>query len=216
MTKFCSCRRRPESPRRCHTPGRYRHLLACSGSRHDASRSWLEHLGSRSCRSPRSRKMAHSLDAEVKAFRTRPLDSGPYPIVWADALVVKVREAGRTVNVHVLVVTGVNAEGHLRDPRRRGCHQRGCGRLARLLALACGTRAHRGGTRDLEMRTVASSRRSARRCQGPPGSGVAPTTCGICSPRWRGRKQPSSGNPGAHHLRPAGRHRGGGSVPTSG
>ena len=25
---------------------------------------------------------------------------------------VKVREAGRTVNVHVLVVTGVNAEGH--------------------------------------------------------------------------------------------------------
>jgi len=40
------------------------------------------------------------------------LDSGPYPIVWADALVVKVREAGRTVNVHVLVVTGVSAEGH--------------------------------------------------------------------------------------------------------
>jgi len=56
-------------------------------------------------------EMAHSLDAEVKAFRTRPLDSGPYPIVWADALVVKVREAGRTVNVHVLVVTGVNALG---------------------------------------------------------------------------------------------------------
>jgi len=30
---------------------------------------------------------------------------------------------------------------------------------------------------------------------------VAPTSCGICSPRWRGRKQPSSGNPGAHHRR---------------
>jgi len=56
-------------------------------------------------------EMAHSLDAEVKAFRTRPPDSGPYPIVWADALVVKVREAGRTVNVHVLVVTGVTALG---------------------------------------------------------------------------------------------------------
>jgi len=85
--------------------------------------------------------MAHSLDAEVKAFRTRPLDGGPYPIVWADALVVKVRAAGRTVNVHVLVVTGVNAEGHLRDPRHLGRHQRGCGRLARLLVLAGGTRA---------------------------------------------------------------------------
>jgi transposase-like protein len=29
--------------------------------------------------------------------------------VWADALVVKVREAGRTVGVHVLVATSVNA-----------------------------------------------------------------------------------------------------------
>jgi|GEM_PF-4967231 len=89
-------------------------LATCSrarGARGDASRSWLGPLGSRSCRSPRSRKMAHSLDAEVRAFRTRPLDTGPYPIVWADALVVKVREAGRTVNVHVLVVTGVNALG---------------------------------------------------------------------------------------------------------
>jgi len=56
--------------------------------------------------------MAHSLDAEVKALRNRPLDTGPYPIVWADALVVKVREAGRTVNIHALVVTGVNAEEH--------------------------------------------------------------------------------------------------------
>jgi len=56
--------------------------------------------------------MAHRLDAEVGAFRNRPLDTGPYPIVWADALVVKVQEAGRTVNVHVLVVTGVNAEGY--------------------------------------------------------------------------------------------------------
>jgi len=55
--------------------------------------------------------MAHSLDAEVKAFHTRPLDGGPYRIVWADALVVKVREVGRTVKVHVLIVTGVNALG---------------------------------------------------------------------------------------------------------
>jgi hypothetical protein len=40
---------------------RDRHLLACSGSGGDASRSWLGPLESRSCRSPRSRKMAHSL-----------------------------------------------------------------------------------------------------------------------------------------------------------
>jgi transposase-like protein len=32
--------------------------------------------------------------------------------VAADALVVKVREGGRVVNVHALVATGVNADRH--------------------------------------------------------------------------------------------------------
>jgi putative transposase len=57
-------------------------------------------------------EMAKDLDAQVEAFRTRPLDAGPYTIVAADALVLKVREAGRTVNVHALLATGVNAEGY--------------------------------------------------------------------------------------------------------
>jgi putative transposase len=56
--------------------------------------------------------MAADLDAQVEAFRTRPLDAGPYTFVAADALVLKVREDGRVVNVHALVATGVNADGH--------------------------------------------------------------------------------------------------------
>jgi transposase-like protein len=56
--------------------------------------------------------MAKDLDEQVQAFRTRPLDAGPYTFVAADALVLKVREGGRTVNVHALVATGVNAEGY--------------------------------------------------------------------------------------------------------
>ena len=44
--------------------------------------------------------MAKDLDAQVEAFRSRPLDAGPYPFVAADALVLKVRENGRVVNVH--------------------------------------------------------------------------------------------------------------------
>src|ERR671938_481430 len=56
--------------------------------------------------------MAADLDAQVEAFRTRPLDAGPYTFVAADALVLKVREAGRVVNVHALLATGVNADGH--------------------------------------------------------------------------------------------------------
>ena len=56
--------------------------------------------------------MAKELDAAVEAFRTRPLDAGPYTFVAADALVLKVREGGRVVNVHALIATGVNADGY--------------------------------------------------------------------------------------------------------
>jgi putative transposase len=61
-------------------------------------------------------EMAKDLDGQVEAFRTRPLDAGPYTFVAADALVLKVREAGRTVNVHALLATAVNAEGYREIP----------------------------------------------------------------------------------------------------
>src|SRR5262249_19994234 len=56
--------------------------------------------------------MAADLDAVVEDFRTRPLDAGPYTFVAADALVLKVREGGRVVNVHALLAVGVNGDGH--------------------------------------------------------------------------------------------------------
>ncbi len=56
--------------------------------------------------------MAAELDAQVADFRSRPLNAGPYPFVAADALVLKVREGGRVVNVHALLATGVSADGH--------------------------------------------------------------------------------------------------------
>ncbi len=56
-------------------------------------------------------EMAKSLDAMVEAFRSRPLDAGPYTYVWVDALVQRVREDGRVQNVAVVLATGVNAEG---------------------------------------------------------------------------------------------------------
>ncbi|GAA4157131.1 hypothetical protein GCM10022416_58610 [Actinomadura keratinilytica] len=57
-------------------------------------------------------QMSKVLDARVQAFRNRPLEGGPYAFVWLDALTQKAREGGRTVNVHVLVATAVNADGH--------------------------------------------------------------------------------------------------------
>jgi len=57
-------------------------------------------------------EMAKDLDAQVEAFWTRPLDAGPYTFAAADALVLKVREGGRIMNVHALLATGVNADGY--------------------------------------------------------------------------------------------------------
>jgi putative transposase len=57
-------------------------------------------------------EMAKDLDAQVEAFRTRPLDAGPYTFLAADALVLKVREGGRTINVHALLATAVNTDGY--------------------------------------------------------------------------------------------------------
>ncbi len=57
-------------------------------------------------------QMATELDEQVAAFRTRPLDAGPYTFVAADALTMKVREGGRVIKVAALVATGVNADGY--------------------------------------------------------------------------------------------------------
>lgn len=52
------------------------------------------------------------LDDAVAAWRSRPLDAGPYPFVWIDALSMKVREGGRVCTTAVLVATACNADGH--------------------------------------------------------------------------------------------------------
>jgi putative transposase len=69
-------------------------------------------LGIQSLSKSQVSELAKTLDGEVAAFRARPLDAGPYPYVWVDALAVKCREAGRIVNIAAVVATGVNADGH--------------------------------------------------------------------------------------------------------
>jgi putative transposase len=56
-------------------------------------------------------RICKELDLVVESFLGRPLDSGPYPYVWLDALTQKVREDGRIVNVSVIVATATNREG---------------------------------------------------------------------------------------------------------
>jgi putative transposase len=85
------------------------YLLGVSTGRMD---KLVETLGITSLSKSQVSVMAKELDTAVEAFRTRPLDAGPYALVAADALVLKAREEGRAVNVHALIAVGVNAEGH--------------------------------------------------------------------------------------------------------
>ena len=57
-------------------------------------------------------RICGELDEAVAAWRSRPLDAGPYPFVWIDALSMKVREGGRVCTTAVLVATACNADGH--------------------------------------------------------------------------------------------------------
>jgi putative transposase len=68
-------------------------------------------LGIQSLSKSQVSELAKTLDSEVAAFRSRPLDADPYPYVWLDALAVKCREAGRIVNIACVVATAVNADG---------------------------------------------------------------------------------------------------------
>ena len=65
----------------------------------------VEQLGIKHLSKSQVSVMARELDEHVESFRTRPLDAGPYTFVAADALTMKVREAGRVVNVHALIAT---------------------------------------------------------------------------------------------------------------
>lgn len=86
------------------------YLLGVSTRRMD---KLVQSLGITSLSKSQVSRMAEDLDAQVEAFRTRSLtDAGPFTFVAADALTMKVREAGRVINAVVLVATGVNGDGH--------------------------------------------------------------------------------------------------------
>jgi transposase-like protein len=75
------------------------------------SRSWCTKLGVERMSKSQVSRLAKSLDQIVEDFRTRPLDGAPYAYVTFDALQVKCREGGRTVNACVVHAVGVNRDG---------------------------------------------------------------------------------------------------------
>ena len=71
----------------------------------------IKSLGCDGISRSRVSRICRDLGQVVDTFLGWPLDGGPYPCVWLDALTQKVREGGRIVNVSVVVATGINAQG---------------------------------------------------------------------------------------------------------
>jgi putative transposase len=57
-------------------------------------------------------ELAGHLDAELDAWRTRPLTETAYPYVSVDARYEHVRQGGQVVSQGVLIVAGIRADGH--------------------------------------------------------------------------------------------------------
>ncbi len=57
-------------------------------------------------------ELARSLDEEVAAFRSRPLDGAPYTYLWLDALALRVREGGRIAQPAAVIATAASADGY--------------------------------------------------------------------------------------------------------
>jgi putative transposase len=57
-------------------------------------------------------EMTKGLNEQVQEFRNRSLTDTRYPVIWTDALYEKVRMDGRVVSMAVMVVCGVNEQGH--------------------------------------------------------------------------------------------------------
>ena len=55
-------------------------------------------------------RIYQELDALAEAVLTRPLHGEPYRYLWMDALTQKVREAGRIVNVRLVIAPAVTSE----------------------------------------------------------------------------------------------------------
>ena len=57
-------------------------------------------------------EITKGLNEQVEEFRNRSLAGTVYPVLWVDALYEKVRVDGRIVSMAVLIVCGVDENGH--------------------------------------------------------------------------------------------------------
>ena len=181
--------------------------------------------------------MAKSLDEEVAAFRARPLDGGPYPYLWLDALAVQRARAGPHRPLCLRGGQRGERRGLPRDPRAatssrartRPPGRCSCAILRPAASPACSS--------SSPTTTRASSPRSRPCSPEPAGSGAGRTSCATCSaacrrapsPSWPPWCAPSSRSPPRRRSPPSsrrvveqlagalprgGRHARGGRLPT--
>ena len=88
------------------------------GGRTRRVKDLVQALGGEGISKSQVSRICSELDAVVDSFLGRPLDGGPIPLPWPDALIQTVREDGRIVNVSVAGPPGSIAKGLLANVGR--------------------------------------------------------------------------------------------------
>ena len=121
-------------------------------------------------------EMASDLDAQVEAFRTRPLDAGPYTFAGRGRAGAEGPRGRPGRECACPAGHGRERRRAPGDPGPAGHHRRGRRRVAGVLPRPDRPRPDRRRSSSPPTRTAAWSRRSARRCRARRGSGAAPIT----------------------------------------
>jgi len=130
-------------------------------------------------------RICAEIDAEVNAFRSRPLSHARFPYIYLDATYVKARHEHRIVSRAVVVGHRSGRGRQPGGPRGGGRGLRGRGVLDHVPTLSARPGVERSAPRHLR-RPQRPEGRHRRVCSGPPGNGAGSTACATCSPMCEG------------------------------
>lgn len=144
-------------------------------------------------------EMTKGLNGQVEEFCNRSLADTVYPVLWVDAPYEKVRVDGRIVSMAILIVCGVDENGHRAiiavEPRAEESKSSYGVLFQNLKTVVC----LRPGL-SFQMLTPGWFRQSASPFPAPHGSAARCISCGIFWPMCRRKRR----NPSLRHSRESG------------
>lgn len=146
-------------------------------------------------------EMTKGLNDQVREFRIRSLADTRYPVIWTDAIYEKVRIDGRVVSMAVLIVCGVNEQGHREVLAVEPMPEESRESYSPAVSEPVAARTENAVTGCFRRQQRVGCGHTGELSRGRHGSGARCISCGIFRLMWRRRRR----NPLPHSLRKFGR-----------